>query len=720
MPGTWSKLKKTLSFKTSNGSTSQHSPSLPNTSNSRSTVDFSPTSSSRFSRSFNSTPYSSKLQKTCAICLENLKTGQGRAIFMAECSHSFHFSCIANSIRHGNDLCPICRTTWKEIPFQLSNVNTDANNNAADRALVSPYQAPLEDYPPNYNHVLQPPSPPRSRLMQYSDDEPLLPMPEDLILPTSRSHSNTVTVKAFAEFSAVAASESVSAFAVLVGVRGPSLLDDAHNVERAPIDLVTVLDVSGSMAGPKLVLLKQAVCFVIENLRPSDRLSIVSFSDTAKRVFPLRRMNDRGRKDARQAVNSLSSDGGTDIIQGLRKGMRVLAERREKNPVASIILLSDGKDSYYCDNINPRRGRQNLMNAISSNPSQVLEYFNLLPISLCPSIGETQNQGQQPTFPVHSFGFGSDHDSSVMLTISDASGGTFSFIESVGMVQDAFARCIGGLLSVVAQELQLTVSSASSGVEIGSIPSGKYTSEISDLRHLGVINIGDLYADEEKEFLVYLSIPLSPASEGEEGAEKISLVKTECSFWDTISKEMVRVEGKKVEIHRPKVLSPTDVIVSLEVDCQRNRLQVAEGISKAQEMAEMGNMEGAQAVLMKTRSTLLSSASAQAGDGLCSWLEAELIEIRERMASMEMYEHTGRAYVLSGLSSHSWQRATTRGDSTTQTILLREGGCSSKTVSIGYDTPSMVSMVSKSQNLSVNYQAEYVQRLNKSTSLIKM
>ncbi|KAL6198573.1 hypothetical protein ACLB2K_028362 [Fragaria x ananassa] len=86
----------------------------------------------------------------------------------------------------------------------------------------------------------------------------------------------------------------------------------------------------------------------------------------------------------------------------------------------------------------------------------------------------------QREIPVHTFGFGNDHDASIMHAISDASGGTFSYTESVGMIQDSFALCIGGLLSVVAQELRLTVRSASSGVKIESIPSGRHVSQISD------------------------------------------------------------------------------------------------------------------------------------------------------------------------------------------------------------------------------------------------
>ncbi|KAA8537116.1 hypothetical protein F0562_029594 [Nyssa sinensis] len=717
MAGAWNKLKKSLSLRLSfRSQTSERA--FPQSSDfsadisesdSRSTWSRSSPSVSRLSRSISSR--SSK--KTCAICLANVKPGQGQAIFTAECSHSFHFSCIASSVKHGNHLCPICRSKWKDIPFQFPTNGSDPQRNDSGQSRRSLLEDIQANVPPN----IPPPSPPRPEPYHFSDDEPLLAISAEATSPTSLARPQTVTVKAFPEFPAITASESVSTFAVLVSVRAPPLHVDAHHLERAHIDLVTVLDVSGSMAGSKLSLLKRAVRFVIQNLGPSDRLSIVAFSSGARRIFPLRRMSDRGREDAILAVNSLSSNGGTNIVEGLKKGVRVLEERHEHNPVASIILLSDGKDTYNCSNNNQHRSPQN---RASTNPRQVLEYLNLLPVSICPSRSESVDEARPPTIPVHTFGFGSDHDSAAMHTISDSSGGTFSFIESVGMVQDAFARCIGGLLSVVVQELRLTVRSVSPGVNIGSIPSGKYASEISDQGQQGAVDVGDLYADEEREFLVYLSVPVVSAAEGEEKVEKTPLLDTFCSYKDTMSKEVVHVEGERVEIQRPEVLSPTDVIVSLEVDRQKIRLWVAEGIAEAQELAEMGNLEGAQRLLTSCRSTLLASASAQAGDGLCIWLEAELREIRERMVSMESYEHTGRAYVLSGLSSHSRQRATTRGDSTTQTVLLSgEGGNSRNTGVIGYDTPTMVSMVTKSQTLNFSNPnpPEQVPRLNKSCSL---
>ena len=110
----------------------------------------------------------------------------------------------------------------------------------------------------------------------------------------------------------------------------------------------------------------------------------------------------------------------------------------------------------------------------------------------------------QHEIPVNTFGFGNDHDANIMHAISEASGGTFSYVESVDMIQDAFALCIGGLLSVVAQELRLTMRSASPGVKIVAIPSGRHVSQISDEGLEGIVDVGNMYAEEEKQFLVYL------------------------------------------------------------------------------------------------------------------------------------------------------------------------------------------------------------------------
>lgn len=513
----------------------------------------------------------------------------------------------------------------------------------------------------------------------FNDDEALDCQPELAERSSSTKDSpdnnciRTVEMKTFPEASAVSQTTSHDNFAVLIHLkapvrssvqnsgRSPVNLPAIPQISRAPVDLVTVLDVSGSMAGTKLALLKRAMGFVIQNLGPSDRLSVIAFSSTARRLFPLHRMTDIGKQRALRIVNSLISTGGTNIAEGLRKGAKVMEERRQKNPVGSIILLSDGQDTYSVSGPGGAQPRP--------------DYRSLLPFSVLSS----GNTGFQ--IPVHAFGFGADHDAASMHSISETSGGTFSFIEAEGVIQDAFAQCIGGLLSVVVQELRVGIECVHTGLQLGSIKAGSYPSHVTNDARSGFINVGDLYADEERDFLVSVNVPAVNDS-----SNMTSLLKVRCVYRDPITKETLTVEGDEVRIQRPEIGGQT--VVSIEVDRQLNRLQAADAMAEARATAERGDLAGAVSVLQNCRRILSETTSARAADRLCIALDAELREMQERMATRQVYEASGRAYVLSGLSSHSWQRATARGDSTDSASLVQ-----------AYQTPTMVDMLTRSQTM---------------------
>lgn len=624
----------------------------------------------------------SSSKQTCSICLAKMKQGGGHAIFTAECSHSFHFHCITSNVKHGNQICPVCRAKWKEIPVQGPIADPSPG-----RAPIGPVGWPQNDALMTVVRRLPPPRRDLSRRHivplfsspepgVFNDDESLDHQP----VVAERSSCNksseddnffrTIEIKTYPEVSAVLKSKSHDNFTVLVNLKAAastttqnrsnnqsSVPQFSHN-GRAPVDLVTVLDISGSMAGTKLALLKRAMGFVIQNLGSNDRLSVIAFSSTARRLFPLRRMTDAGRQQALQAVNSLVANGGTNIAEGLRKGGKILEDRRGKNPVASIILLSDGQDTYTVSGSGANQPQPN--------------YQLLLPLS----IHSGDNTGFQT--PVHAFGFGADHDASSMHSISEISGGTFSFIETEAVIQDAFAQCIGGLLSVVVQELQVEVECVNTNVCLGSLKAGSYPSRVMVGGRKGSIDVGDLYAEEERDFLVSVNVP------AEFSSNLTSLIKVRCIYKDPLAKEMATIESEEVRIERPAVAG--QVVVSIEVDRQRNRLQAAEAMAQARAAAEHGDLAGAVSTLENCRSVLSETVSAKSNDRLCVALDAELKEMQERMASRHVYEASGRAYILSGLSSHSWQRATARGDSTDGSSLVQS-----------YQTPSMVEMLTRSQ-----------------------
>lgn len=619
-------------------------------------------------------PKSSK--NICAICLGTMKPGHGHAIFTAECSHSFHFHCITSNVKHGKQCCPVCRSKWKEIPLQ--SPATDKSHGRARINNVTPqYDAwmppvrrvpsPRADLNRQVSSLFHTPEP-----AVFNDDDEVACHPPSVTANNS-STDNTpdgystgaVEVKAYPEVSSVPKSKAHNDFSILIHLKAPATIVKQNSevdgaglplisqTSRAPVDLVTVLDVSGSMAGTKLALLKRAMGFVIQNLGPSDRLSVIAFSSTAKRLFPLRRMTDTGRYEALQAVNSLSSNGGTNIAEGLRKGAKVLTDHKWKNPVSSIILLSDGQDTYTVSSPNHGNHRAN--------------YQSLLPDCL--------------HIPVHTFGFGADHDADAMHLVAQNSGGTFSFIEAENVIQDAFAQCIGGLLSVVVQELKVEVVCINPALQLTSIKSGSYKTILADDKRKCFIEVGDLYAEEERDFLVTTDIPVDGT------CDQMPLINVKCIYKHTISKNLVTLDNAStVVIERP--VATGQLTVSMEVDRQRNRLQSAEAMAEARAAAEQGDLPLAASILEKCRRKLSETVSAQAGDRLCVALDAELRQMQERMANQHIYETSGRAYVLSGLSSHSWQRATARGDSTDSTSLVQS-----------YQTQSMVDMVNLSQTM---------------------
>lgn len=543
---------------------------------------------------------------------------------------------------------------WMTVLRRLPPARTDAN-----RHISSHYQA--------------------NEPAIFDDDEDLDPQHEtpEGNAPTKDAGDvnsvRTLEVFTYTEVSAVPKSVSYDNFTILIHLKAPltsgrqnrnwnhAESPQSSQDSRTPVDLVTVLDVSGSMSGTKLALLKRAMGFVIQNLGPSDRLSVIAFSSTARRHFPLRRMTETGKLEALQAVNSLISSGGTNIAEGLRKGFKVMVDRKWKNPVCSIILLSDGQDTYTISGTSTTRPQA--------------DYKSLLPTSI------NRNGGTGFCIPVHAFGFGSDHDAASMHSISEISGGTFSFIEAEGVIQDAFAQCIGGLLSVVVQELQVKVECLHPRLEIGSIQAGSYKSSIMANAIMGFVDVGDLYAEEERDFLVTVNIPVDGTS------DEMSLLKVSCTYRDPMTKGMMTLEeASQVKIQRPEITGTR--VVSMEVDKQRNRLRAAEAMAEARAAAENGDLARAVSVLESCGKALSETASTRAGDRLCIALCAELKEMQERMASQRVYETSGRAYILSGLSSHSLQRATARGDSTDSTNLMQ-----------AYQTPSMADMVTQSQTM---------------------
>ncbi|CAM0901965.1 unnamed protein product [Alopecurus aequalis] len=568
----------------------------------------------------------------CAICLGGMGAGGGKAIFMAECSHTFHFHCISSSVAHGNLLCPLCNARWRDLPF------------------VRPGGASMPQ--------TQPPP-------VFDDDDQVGAPPAD-----AAYNGAPVVVKTHTRYTAMARDSSHRNFAVLVHLKAPAAV--YAPASRAPLDLVMVLDVSISMRGRKLTLLKQAMRFVVDILGPDDRLCIVSFSSRARRVTSLVRMSDAGKALCARAVESLTAQPGTNIAEGLRTAAKVLDERRYRSGgVSSVVLLSDGKDNYTA------------MRQVSGTGSP--NYAALVP----PSFARTGGSTGDRTAPIHTFGFGNSHDAAAMHAIAEATGGTFSFIENEAVIQDAFAQCLGGLLSVVVQDARVAVACVHPGVRVGSVKSGLYESRVDEDGRAASIVAGELYADEERRFLVFLVVPRA----GETDGDLTALIKVTCTYRDAAAGADINVAADDTVLPRPAYASAA--ARSVEVERELVRVEATEDIAEARAAAERGEHQVAVEILENRRRAVAQSGAARDGDAMIAALESELQGMHRRVWSQESFESSGRASMLAGMSAHMHQRG-----SSLQLELPPEIGfdAGEVTTTLPYATPAMLAMLLLSRN----------------------
>ncbi|KAF8723030.1 hypothetical protein HU200_022177 [Digitaria exilis] len=586
-------------------------------------------------------------------------SGQSSSISTPDCSHHFHSRCVSDSgiVANGS-------AGWRDLP-SLRSTNTSLRQPPSSPAAptTQPFFRPME---------------PRV----FDDDDPVDRTPRRPVASAAEASDGggAVALATHCEYSALARDASVDDFAVLVHARAPGIASSGSGgAPRAPVDLVTVLDVSGSMVGTKLELLKQAMGFVIDNLGPRDRLCVVSFSSAACRLMRLARMSDAGKDLARRAVGSLKAGGGTNIGEALRRAAKVIDERMHRNAVASVVLLSDGQDTYTV----PKRG--------GYGRGSDANYDALVPPSLA-----YEGEGRRSSAPVHTFGFGTDHDAAAMHTIAEATGGTFSFIEDEAAIQDAFAQCIGGLLSVAVQDLRVDVACVDLGVRVREVRSGSYASHVDAGGRAASVDFGELYADEERRFLLFLHVPRARAVDNHDATR---LVRVACAYRDTATGR-----AKSVAVQDAVVLRPWGGAVaaerSVEVERERVRLEAMDGIAAARAAAERGAHAEAADILRSRQRAVARSAAARSGDSACLGLSRELREMRSRVADRRRYEVSGRAYVLAGLSSHAQQRATSRqmmmssgGDwEAEQSVAWATAGATTS-----YMTPAMLDMLDRSR-----------------------
>jgi len=120
---------------------------------------------------------------------------------------------------------------------------------------------------------------------------------------------------------------------------------DGGSAGRLPLNLGVVLDRSGSMYDERrLEFVQEAVKFLIDNLAPEDKVSIVAFADKAQLIASPEVMRDKAAaKRAIDDIDLLEIGGGTQMALGMKAAIDEVKKNLAANRLNRVLVLTDGQ-----------------------------------------------------------------------------------------------------------------------------------------------------------------------------------------------------------------------------------------------------------------------------------------------------------------------------------------------------------------------------------------
>lgn len=152
-------------------------------------------------------------------------------------------------------------------------------------------------------------------------------------------------------------------------------------------------------------------------------------------------------------------------------GLDVVLQRKSRNPISGMILVSDASDST-------RRAQMDLVLA----------------------------RAEAANVPIHSFGYGRSHDPASLWLMSNHTSGTYTFVKDWYDLQDCIAGCVGGMMSIGLLNMKLHMRIVDSQrFKIRKVSGGPTSILASDGQNVDV-DVGELRYGEKKEMLIELEL----------------------------------------------------------------------------------------------------------------------------------------------------------------------------------------------------------------------
>jgi Ca-activated chloride channel family protein len=210
-------------------------------------------------------------------------------------------------------------------------------------------------------------------------------------------------------------------YLVQVGIQGKRI----HVEDRKDAVLTFVIDVSGSMDREnRLHLVKRSLLYLVDQLRPTDKVGIVAYGSRAYYVLRPTYASDKVR--ILDAIDTLRAGGSTYAEAGLREGYRMAYNAFEEGAINRVILCSDG-----------------VANVGRTGPEEILQV-----------IGEYAEEG----ITLSSIGVGlGNYNDVLMEELADKGNGNYAYVDTIEEARRVFVENLTGTLQVIAKDSKIQV-----------------------------------------------------------------------------------------------------------------------------------------------------------------------------------------------------------------------------------------------------------------------
>lgn len=344
---------------------------------------------------------------------------------------------------------------------------------------------------------------------------------------------------------------------------------------RVPVDLVLVLDRSGSMEGDKLLFAKQAAQRLLAQLRPEDRAAFVSYASDVTVHTGL--MPAGQASILTGAVWGVTAEGSTNLDGGLSRALELLAPEARSGRAQRVILLSDGEANV---------GRTTLE-------------------ELAPLASAAAERGVS----LSTVGVGLSFNEALMMGLADSGVGNYHYVKDGQGLAGVFDQEFDRLARTVARAAVVEVTPAP-GVTIADVAGHTFERSGDAVR----IRVGDLFGNAQRKVL--LRLRLAPGSLGPADAVSVRLqvedprtsrqLSASAALGVTVTEQVAEVEHGR----------------DPEVAAAVAEVRASENMANAMRQYESGDTTGASATLRGFADALAAQGRAVGGSGGARMLES--------------------------------------------------------------------------------------------------